>query len=239
MRKLTIFTAMIAFALTSVKAQNLEQILKDHYKASGQEKMTKIKTVITVGKMTYVTAGMELPITMYQARPNKVRMESQILGSRVIQTYNGTTGWMYAPTMGIVEAQEMGDAEVKAVLHQVKFESSLWNYKENGNTLELAGSSDDGTAHKLKMTQKDGEVMILLIDKKSHLITGTIVQQMMGTAEAEMESNMKDYKAVKGIQTPHYTSTKIDGEVIMTLVIESIEYDKDIDPALFEKPSAE
>lgn len=236
MRKLFISFAILALALSSVQAQSLDQILNDHYKASGQEKMSKIKTVITVGKMSYVTAGMESMITMYQARPNKLRMEAQIMGSKVIQTYNGTTGWMYAPAMGISQPQEMGDAEIKAVLQQISFESRLWNYKEKGNTLELLGSSDDGASHKIKMTQKDGEVMTILIDKKSHLITSIIVKQMMGTAEAELESNMKDYKAVKGIQTPHYTSTKIDGEVMMTMAIESIEYDKDIDPAMFEKP---
>jgi hypothetical protein len=236
MRKLFIFSAIIAFALSSVQAQNLDQILKDHYKASGQEKMTKINTMVTVGKMTYVTAGMESPVTIYQARPNKLRMEAQIMGSKVIQTYNGTTGWMFAPAMGIAVPQEMGDAEVKAVLSQVNFESRLWNYKEKGNTLELVGSSDDGSAHKVKMIQKDGEEMFILIDKNSLLITGIIVKQMMGTAEAELESTLKDYKAVKGIQTPYYTSTKIDGEIMMTMVLESVEYDKEIDPAMFEKP---
>jgi len=222
-----------------VQAQNLEQILKDHFKASGQEKMTKVQTVVTVGKMTYVTAGMETSVTMYQSRPNKVRMEAQILGSRVVTTYNGTTGWMYAPAMGIAEPKEMESAEVNAVLQQVSFDSHLWNYKEKGNTLELAGSSDDGSAHKLKMTQKDGEVMTILIDKKSHLMIGTITQQVMGTTETKLENTMKDYKAVKGIQTPYYSSTKVNGELMMTMVIESIEYDKKIDPALFEKPVPE
>ena len=239
MRKLFISIVLTAFALSSVQAQNLEQILKDHFKASGQEKMTKVQTVVTVGKMTYVTAGMETSVTMYQSRPNKVRMEAQILGSRVVTTYNGTTGWMYAPAMGIAEPKEMESAEVNAVLQQVSFDSHLWNYKEKGNTLELAGSSDDGSAHKLKMTQKDGEVMTILIDKKSHLMIGTITQPVMGTTETKLENTMKDYKAVKGIQTPYYSSTKVNGELMMTMVIESIEYDKKIDPALFEKPVPE
>jgi len=239
MHKLLISTAIVAFALSTVQAQNLDQILKDHYKASGQERMTKVKTVVTVGKFNYVTAGMETSITAYQARPNKLRMEAQIMGGKVIQTYNGTTGWMYAPTMGITAPQAMGEAEINAVLQQFKFESQLWNYKEKGNTVELAGSSDDGSAHMLKMTQKNGEVMTILIDKKSYLITGIIMKQMVGTAEATLESTLKDYKAVKGIQTPFYTSTKMDGELMMTIVIESMEYDKEIDPAMFEKPVIE
>ncbi len=239
MRKLLISTAILAFAFSSVQAQNLDQILKDHYKASGQEKMSKIKTIISQGKMSYITAGMESAVTMYQARPNKLRMEASILGSQVITTYNGTTGWMYAPAMGIAQPQEMATEELKPVLQQAEFDSKLWNYKDKGNALELIGSSEDGSAHQVKMTQKDGEVMTLIIDKKSHLITGITTVQVMGGAETEVKVEMKDYKSVKGIQTAHYVSTKINGEVMFTMAIESIEYNKDIDPALFEKPSTE
>lgn len=239
MRKLFILISIICFALSSAQAQNLDQILKDHFKASGQEKMTKISTMVTVGKLTYVTAGMESAVTIYRARPNKLRVEASILGSKVIQTYNGTTGWVYAPAMGIAAPQELGAEELKAVLQQTNFESLLWNYKEKGSSLQLAGSSEDGSAHKVIMTQKDGEVLIVFIDKKSHLITGSVTKQMMGSAEAELETTMKDYKAVKGIQTPHYTSTKMDGELMMTMAIESIEYDKKIDAAMFEKPEVQ
>lgn len=239
MRKLLISLAISALAFSAVQSQSLEQILKEHYKASGQEKISKIKTVITKGKLTYVTAGMESAITLYQLRPDKVRMEASILGSKVIQTYNGTTGWMYAPAMGIAQPQEMGEAELRAVLQQVEFDSPLWNYQEKGSTAELAGSSDDGAAHLVKLTQEDGQVITLIIDKKSHLISGTSTLTVMGGAETEVNVTMKDYKAVKGIQTAHYVSTKINGEVMFTLAIESIEYNKDIDPGMFEKPSTE
>ena len=239
MRKLLFVLALTAFALPTLKAQSLDQILKDHYKASGQEKMNKVQTMITKGKITYVTAGMESAITMYQARPNKLRLEASILGSKVIQTYNGSTGWMYAPTMGIAEPREMGAAELRAVLQQAQFDSQLWNYKEKGSRLELLGSSEDGSAHKLQMTQQDGEVITLFIDKESHLITGSRMVQVMGSAETEILVDMKDYKTVKGIQTAHYTSTKINGELMLTVVKESIEYGADIDPAMFEKPSVE
>jgi len=239
MRKLLISTAIIAFVLCSVQAQNLDQILKDHYKASGQEQMTKIKTIVTNGKISYVAAGMETAITMYQARPNKLRLEADLMGSKVIQTYNGTSGWIYAPAMGLSAPQEMGPDEIKVVLQQAQFESPLWNYKEKGNSVELAGSSEDGSAYKVKMTQKDGETMTLLIDKKTFLISGITSVQVMGGAETEVNISMKDYKAVKGIQSAHYMATKINGEVMVSMTVASIEFDKEIDPALFEKPSTE
>lgn len=239
MRILLISLAILTLAISPFQAQSLDQILKEHYEASGQEKLAKVNTVVTQGKMTYVTAGMESAITLYQSKPNKLRMEASILGSKVIQTYNGNTGWIYAPAMGIAQPQEMGAAEIRAVLQHGQFGSPLWNYKENGNTVVLAGSSQDGSAHLLKLTQKDGEEVTLFLDKKSHLITQTATVSVMGGAETEVILTMKDYKAVKGIQTAHYISTKINGEVMVTLAIESIEYGKAIDPDIFEKPATE
>ncbi len=237
MRKLLIIIALTTFALSAVQAQNLDQILAAHYKASNQEKLAKIKTIVAHGKIAYVAAGLETAFTMYQDRPDKVRMEALFLGSKLIQTYNGTSGWLYAPTMGISEPREMGAEEIKAVMQQLQFDSPLWNYREKGNRVELAGSSEDGSAYALKMTQKDGETMTLLIDKKTSLLTGMITIQTVNGANTEVLLNMKNYKAVKGIQTAHYLSTKVDGEVVVTLDMESIEFDQDIDPALFEKPS--
>jgi hypothetical protein len=239
MRRLLISTAILAFVLCSVQAQDLDQLLKDHYKASGQEQMTKIKTIITKGKIAYVAAGMETAITMYQARPNKLRLEADLMGSKVIQTYNGTSGWIYAPAMGLISPQEMGPDEIKVVLQQAQFESPLWNYKAKGSRVELAGSSEDGSAYKVKMTQSDGETMTLLIDKKTFLISGITSVQVMGGAETEVNISMKDYKAVKGIQSAHYLATKINGEIMVSMTVASIEFDKEIDPALFEKPATE
>jgi len=239
MRKLFYTIAIAAFAAISLQAQSLDQILNDHFKATGQEKLTKIKSRVTTGKITYVTAGLESAISMYQARPNKLRMEASMMGTKVIQTYNGTTGWLYAPGMGLTVPQEMGPDEVKAILPQAAFDSPLWNYKEKGNTLELAGSSKDGSAHLVTLTQTDGETMTVMLDKKSFLIAGFSMVQMLQGVETEVEVSMKNYKPVKGIQTAHYVSTKVNGDPMITMAIESIEFDKDLDPAMFEKPVTE
>ncbi len=240
MRKLFFATAIAAFAAMSLQAQNLDQILKDHFKAHGQDKIADVNSMVTSYKMAIVAAGgMEVTLTLYQARPNKMRAETEMMGTKSITTYNGTQGWMLAPAMGIPVPQEMGEDEIQGAMQQARFDSPLWNYKEQGNTLELLGSSDDGSAYVVKMTQKEGEPMTVLIDKKTYLITGITTNQLMGGSETEVQVTMKDYKTVKGIPTAHYMATKINGELMATMTLESIEYDKDIDPALFEKPETE
>ncbi len=238
MRTLLIALKILSLSLLSY-AQDLDRILDAHFKAAAQEKMEKVETIITSGKNVYTMAGIESSFKMYQGRPNNIRVQGEFQGSKVIQTFNGQTGWMYAPAMGIPEPKEMKDEEIEPILNQSEFENPLWNYKEKGETLDLMGSSEDGSADHLKLTTKDGNELNFYIDKKSHLIRSIKSIQVIGGSETEIEVVLKDYKNVKGIPVAQYVVTKMNGEVVTTIEIEKVEFNKKIDPALFEKPIVE
>lgn len=236
MRKISISLAIAAFAL-SMSAQDLDKIINDHYKASGQEKLSNIGTVCTKGKV--VAMGMESPITMYQSRPGKLRTEMNIMGQKMIQTFNGKTGWLYAPAMGITSPQAMGGDELKSIASQAEINSPLWDYKARGNKAELAGSSADGSAHRIKITTAEGDEMTVSISKETSLISSILTNQVVNGMENEIEIKFKDYKPVKGIPAAHYMAVEMGGQPISTFTFESIEYDRKLDAALFEKPGVE
>jgi len=237
MRRITVFLAIAAFAITSVSAQDLDKILNDHYKASAQDKMSKISTVTIKGNISAM--GMDMGITVYQSRPGKFRMEADFAGSTLIQTYNGTTGWTYAPAMGITQPQQLGAEELKSVVRQADMDSPLWDYKAKGNKLELLGSSDDGSAYKVKVTAPEGDVMTIFINKETSLISKMISTQFANGMDMEIETEVKDYKSVKGIPVAHYMATKMGGQVVSTITFDNVEYDQKLDAALFEKPVVE
>jgi len=237
MRKLMISFVIAAFAILSLSAQDIDKILSDHFKASGQEKLSKITSTTLNGKM--VAMGMETGVTLYQERPNKLRFEASFAGSDIIQTFNGTTGWTYAPGMGLTQPQEMGAEELKGILLQADMDSPLWDFEAKGNKVELAGNSEDGSSYLVKLTTADNDEMTIGINKETSLISKVITSQMANGMETEIEIVMKDYKDVKGIPTAHNMETKMGGQVISTITFESIEYNKTLDPALFEKPVIE
>lgn len=233
MRRLTISFAIAAIAI-SLSAQDLDKILSDHYKASGQDKLSEISTVSSTGKM--VAMGMESPITMYQSRPGKLRTEMSIMGQKMIQTFNGTSGWLYAPAMGITQPQELGAEELKNVTLQTEINSPLWDYQGKGNKAEFLGSSTDGSSHRVKITTADGNEMTILINKETSLISSILTNQTVNGMESAIEIKFKDYKQVKGIPAAHYMAIEMGGQPITTFTFESIEYNKQLDAALFEKP---
>lgn len=236
MRRL-IFSFVLAALALSVSAQDLDKILNDHFKASAQDKLSEITSISIKGKL--VAMGMETEITIYQKRPNKLRIEASLMGSNMIQTYNGTKGWTYAPAMGVTEPIEMGTEELKGILNQANMDSPLWDYEAKGNKIELLGSSEDGSAHKLKLTSAEVGEITIFISKETSLISQINTVQSAQGMEMEIETELKDYKAVKGIPTAHYIGSKMGGQPISTITLASIEYNKSLDNSLFEKPVME
>jgi len=237
MRRITVFLAIAAFAISSVSAQDLDKILNDHYKASGQDKMSKVTSVTIKGNISAM--GMQMGLTLYQSRPGKLRVEADFAGSKLIQTYNGTTGWTYAPAMGIAQPQQLGADELKSIMKQAEMDSPLWNYKAKGDKVELLGTSDDGSAYKIKVTAPEGDQMTIFINKETSLISKMVSTQNANGMDMEIETEVKDYKDVKGIPVAHYMSSKMGGQVVSTITFESVEYDQKLDASLFEKPVVE
>ena len=237
MRRLTISFLIAVFAITVLSAQDLDKILNDHYKASAQEKMSKITSTTMNGKL--VVMGMETGVTIYQARPLKFRLEAEIMGSKMIQTYDGTTGWTYMPAMGVTEPTKMGTDELKGVLNQANMDSPLWDYKDKGNKVELLGASEDGSANIIKLTTAEGDEITVWISKETSLMSKVITIQMAQGMETEIETELKDYKVVDGIPTAHYMGSKMGGQVISAVTFESIEYNKTLDDSLFGMPVIE
>ncbi len=238
MRKLSISIVLAVFAISFLNAQDLDKILNDHYKASAQDKMSKITSATITGNINIAAMGMESAITINQARPSKFRMEMDFAGSKFIQTYNGTTGWTYAPMMGITQPQEVGSEELKTLINQAQMDSPLWDYKTKGNTLELL-NSDDASSHMVKLTTAEGDEMTIYINKGTSLMSKVKATQSANGMEVEIETDMKDYKTIKGIPTAHYMQTKVSGQVATTITFETVEYNKALDPSLFEKPVVE
>lgn len=239
MRPLFILITVFILCSSAVGSQDLVSILDIHYEAAAAEKMDKVGTIITRGKNIQSMTGYESPFTVYQSRPNKIRIEAEIQGSQTVQTFNGKEGWMYAPVMGISEPKEMKDNELESLIAQAEFEDPLWKYAERGNRLELAGESEEGNTYQIRLINGEGEMLDYFIDRDSHMISSFKTIQVMGGSETEVEVFQEDYKEVSGIPLAHKHITKMDGQVVSTVLIDRIEINGRIDTALFERPVSE
>ena len=239
MKKLTWFVTGIVLFLSGVvlQAQTADEILKDYFNAIGQDKTIKVKTVTTTGKITQ--GGMDLPFIMYNSRPLKLRMEFTIQGQKIIQAFDGTNGWMINPMAGSLAPQDMGPDQIKQLKQQADMDGLLYNYKEKESTLEYSDKDEvDGTeVYKLKLTDKNGDITYYYIDTDSNILLKTTAKRTIQGNELEGNTLYSNYQMIDEMAVPFSIATVINGQTVAEIVVEKVDFDKEVPDSLFVKPA--
>lgn len=242
MKQRLFYSIFLAFAAISfVCAQDLDEILDTHFKTIGQEKLLKVKTMEASGKMTISMMGSEGGFKTFNKKPNKLRVEVEVMGSKIVQAYDGITAWTINPMAGSSEAMEMTGPEAEGLIETADIDGQLWNYKEKGHVLELVGTEEHGASKVfvLKLTKKNGNIDHYYIDAEDYVIVKVKSKIVANGMEMDMETLMSDYREVDGYLGAHKIEQIIGGQAYSTIQLEEVKYNPPIDDAIFAKPSGE
>jgi len=232
----TFFTVLFLIAGNSIMSQSLDDILKEHFSAVGQDNILKVNTQKLTGKM--LQGGIEIPFTQMAKRPNKIRVEGTFQGLTFIQTFNGIEGWMLNPFTGVTDPQPMSEEDLKEMHYQADMDGMLWNWNEKGYTVTFDGKDEmEGTSClKVKLDTKEGDSFTYYIDADSYLMLRSNSKMKRLGNEIESDTYYSNYTMVEGIAVPGKIETKMKDQLMGTLVIEKVELNSDLDDTLFEKP---
>lgn len=233
---LLIATSMIA--ITNSTAQDLKEILENHFEIIGMDKVLETNTVIARGKA--VQMGTEFPMVLYQKRPNKVRMEAEIQGTKLIQAYDGENGWTIMPWTGSLEPQTMTEEQAKGMKQMSDMDGDLYNWEEKGHKLSHEGEEEmEGTSvYKLKLEKEDGDVFTYYLDTENYVILRVDSRVEVQGTEMEASSYFSNFKPVQGMIMPHSIESRVNDQVQSQIVIDSYEVDPEIDDSMFNKPDS-
>jgi outer membrane lipoprotein-sorting protein len=216
----------------------LDQILAKHYEAiGGKDAWKNLQGMKQTGKMSM--AGMEAPFTVYNKRPNKLRVEFEIQGMKGMQVFDGTDGWMVMPFMGSNEPQPLPKEALDQMISDADIEGVLLDSAAKGHQVELVGKEDlEGTpVYRLRVKLKSGNQMDFFLDAEHFVTLQTLAKATFQGTEMEITSKLSNYKPVGGLMVPHSLATLNPmGEQVMT--IDTVEVNPPIDDALFAKPAA-
>lgn len=240
-RKTFAWLLVAGLAGAAVQAQTADEIINKHLEArGGKDKIKAVQTERITGKMV-MPQGMEAPVSMELARPNKMRMEFTIQGMTGIQAYDGSSGWSVMPFMGKTDPEKMSSEEVRQAEDQADMDGPLVDYKDKGHQVEYVGKEDvEGTpAYKLKVTKKNGDVVNVYIDADSYMDireTGKVKAQGQ---EIESQTTYGDFKKVDGLVFPFSIEQKPQGAPAgMVITISKVEVNPAVDASRFAMPAA-
>lgn len=236
MKKSRVILGVISFLLSVnfLSAQTLEQVLESHFQAVGQKELVKKQTFHI--KAAVQQMGMEIPMEMKIKRPNKFRMEMELQGKKMIQTYDGEKGWMIAPWVS-PEPQDLSGAELDQAMEQANIDGELYSYKEKGFTATLLGkvNLDGSPAFNIKLTGEDGNAKNLYIDADSFMLKKVKAKIEAQGQEFDIEQNFGDYKNFDGVLMPMKIET-VSPMGKATISFEDIKFDEKFDESIFSKP---
>lgn len=238
MKKL--FTIAIIFSMViSVQAQDLSEILDNYYETNGQASLSQIQTRTVTGRIFQM--GSEFAFVQTSKRPNLFHLEADIMGQKFIQAFNGTDGWMVAPFMGTNDPQDIPADQIKSIKREADFDGVLFNYEEKGIELSYEGIEDlEGSdVYKIKATYDNGDESFIFIDLETYVILKTEAKISMMGSEALTETFLSNYKMVDGTAIAFSIETKVNGQVQSQINIEKVEYGKEIDNKIFDRPVKE
>lgn len=236
MKNLIILSVTAFLIFPVINAQTVDEILEEHFVVIGQEKLLQTNTFSTKGKI--MQGQIEIPFISYHKRPMYFRSEASFQGMEILTAFNGETGWAVNPFAGSSDPLPMTAEQVDRMKLQADYDGMLYNYQEKGYQVELTGieTVDDIETYVLKLTRPNGDIINTFIDAENYVILKTSSKLKMQDVDVETESFYSNYKYVNEILSPFSLETKRDGQTIMQMTFDEINYDVEIDDSIFIMP---
>ena len=231
-----LLTLLLFLSLRNSAGQTLDQVLEKHFSASGQERLSKVSTVKSSGRA--VQLDMVVPFKQVQKRPNMMYLELDIHGSKMIQAFDGEQGWSVEPWM-TNQPRVLAGPELSNLEKMASIDSDLVNWREKGHELEYSGLEQSGGRefYILRLIKEQGEIYWFFIDSGSYLIHKMVASSNYGGIEVKGETIMTDYRDIDGILVPFLIEMRMEGETLMTNIVEKIEFNVLIEEKYFFPPA--
>lgn len=242
MKKSFLLFALVLGFLPSIFAQTadltVDEIAANYIETiGGEEAWRKVNNMKMEAKSAMF--GMEFPTTVSMASPNHFRLDVNIQGQKMIQSFDGETAWQIMPMMGITTPTKMSEEEATAV-NQAELLPEFIDYEKRGYTIELADAREvEGVATQgVKLSDGKKKTLVYYFDLETFvpIMTSTTVMegQMKGSV---VETYLSEYDEIEGgIIMPFSTETKIDGKSFSKMTAEKIIINTEMEEGMFAMP---
>ena len=215
-----------------------EIVAKNLAARGGLDKLRGLQTMKMTG--TINVQGMDMPLTVMTKRPNLLFQEMTMQGQRMVSAFDGAKVWAINPMLG-PGPRELTGQQADMIRDQASFDGPLVNYKDRGDTLEMAGSADLGGAKawKLKLTRKiGGRSMFIYVDADTGLEKQWSATVEQGGMTIDVDTVMLDYQPTpEGILVARSMRTLVGGQQQGLLKVLTVEYNVPIEDAAFQMPA--
>jgi len=199
---------LISCAAVPAAAQDAQSLVAKNLEArGGAAALAAIRNVSFEGR-TIFPGDFEVTYKEWRARAGASaadRVDFGLQGLDIIQAYDGRGGaWKVNPLQGRKDPEKMSADEARQLADGALIEGPLLAARSDGSRVDYLGREDfDGTlAYKLKVTQKDGDEFIYLLDPDTFLEIKVDETRRIRGSEQSTETELGDYEKIAGVYFP-------------------------------------
>jgi hypothetical protein len=212
-----------------------KDILARHVEAvGGAEKIKAAKTTVMKGEYQMPAAGINAPMTITFALPQKAFFEIEIPGmGKILKGTNGDVAWensvMSGPRIleGSEKSQFMREADSLSDLIPDKYFKSI----ECVGRGEVNGKD----CYEVQFTTNEDEVETRHISSEDYLLVKQEQTQKTPMGDVPVESIPSDYREVDGLQVPHSIEVNVMGQQ-QIMKVDSVAFNTEVPDSTFDLP---
>ena len=217
-----------------------ELVAKNIEAKGGIDALHALQSLRSEGRLLVNGGQIQLAYLQMKKRPGEIRTEATLQGMTMVQAWDGAQGWQVSPFQGRKDPEKLSTDEAKALVEDSDLDGPLVDWQAKGSGVEALGTEDvDGTqAYKLKVTRKNGDVLLVYLDPDHFLEIRTISQRTEHGAKVEVETNLGDYEKIGGVFVPFSIEAGNRGSTDrQQITLEKVEANTPIDDAVFHFPA--
>jgi outer membrane lipoprotein-sorting protein len=203
--------------------------------SGGRNALEKLKDTTITGTAELVQFGMTGEVTLFQKEPNKMRLDFNIAGFVLSQSFDGETAWTTDPETGGIT--KMSDKETEFFRREAYGNAALLAPGKLGITYTLKGKEniDGKDCFVLEQVHSDGYKAVLFIDTETFLTYKVNATALGQTGEeVETETFYSEFKDVKGIKLAHKIVVFQGGMEYMDYTTTQVTFNSGLEDSLFK-----
>jgi len=224
--------------------EKAEAVIKKAVEKLGGEKYLQVKSIIGRGKFSLLRDNTAISYQSFVdviVYPDKERTEFKQGGVKTVQTNTGETGWIFDGAAETINNQNKDQIEGFRRGIRVSLDNLLRGYWRGKAILTYVGrrpASIGKRSEVVKLTFDDGFVVEFEFSDDNLPTKAIYKRTNADNEEIKEEDRFAQFVDTQGIKTPYIVDHFANGQQTSRINYETIEFNKSVPDAIFNKPNS-
>ena len=220
---------------------SLDEIVARYEAARGsRERWRALRSIEMEG--TFTSLSQAAPFTLRRKRPNFYRFDSRMIQKEMVLAQDAQGPWWLYPLYGVDSPGKVEEPPVVVMTaRDAEIEPALFDYREKGHKVVLAGRGDVNGQEtlRLELTRSNGWVETWHLDPRTYLevaVDSKVFDYSQLPEEMQERAYFSDFRTVDGLVIPHRIEKEFGARHTVTKV-ERVRVNPELEETLFAMPA--